>query len=279
MSVAGRKGTGSVADRLLALARRIVPWNFFVRRRLREYRAARIMRKPLGEQLLAKFAEAYPSAFFVQIGSNDGVKLDPLRQHILNGGWHGILVEPLPDVFTQLMANYASCADRLIFENVAIADRDGVMPFFHLAPVADYRAEGLPYWYDALGSFQREIVAVHVSAIPDIERRIVQRDVQAITFATLCRRHDVTALDLLHTDTEGYDFELLKHVDFNAFRPRLVIFEHVHIKLEDQPAAVAYMEGHGYECVRDGMDTWCLNVRDVGRRDRRLLRLWRRLLR
>ena len=267
----------SIADRLLAFARRVVPWDFVVRRRWREYRAARAMRTPPGQRLLAKFAEAYPQAFFVQIGSNDGMKLDPLRPHILRHRWRGILVEPLPDLFTQLKANYARCADRLTFENVAIADHDGVMPFYLLAPVADYRAEGLPYWYDALGSFQRDVIAVHVSAIPDIERRIVQRDVQTLTFATLCRRHGVAALDLLHTDTEGYDFELLKHVDFNVFRPRLVIFEHVHIKLEDQPAAVAYMERHGYECMRDGMDTWCLNVRDVGRRDRPLLRLWRKL--
>ena len=269
----------SVANRLFKVARRVIPADSFMRRHWRQYRAARQVPDAPGPRLLAKFAAAYPQAFFVQIGSNDGIKLDPLRPHILSGGWRGILIEPVPDLFAQLKANYARCADRLIFENVAIADRDGVLPFYHLAPVTDYRAEGLPYWYDALGSFRREVIAVHVHDIPDIERRIVQRDVQAITFATLCRRHGVAALYLLHTDTEGYDFELLKHVDFSVFRPRLVIFEHIHLKPADQPAAVAYMKSHGYECMRDGMDTWCLNVRDVGRRDRGLLRLWRKLSR
>ncbi len=105
----------------------------------------------------------------------------------------------------------------------------------------------------------------------------MQIDVSAVTFDTLCRRHGVDALDVLHIDTEGYDFELLKNIDFGRFHPRLVIFEHAHLKPEDQPTAIAYMERHGYETLRDGMDTLCLNVRNIRRRERPLLKLWRQL--
>lgn len=58
---------------------------------------------------------------FVQVGANDGVFVDPLRQYILTRGWSGILVEPQADVFERLKENYADCADRLIFENVAVS--------------------------------------------------------------------------------------------------------------------------------------------------------------
>ena len=36
---------------------------------------------------------------FVQIGANDGSYGDPLRPYVLRYPWHGILVEPQPDVF------------------------------------------------------------------------------------------------------------------------------------------------------------------------------------
>ena len=267
------------ANRLLAFARQLVPRDFVLRRHWRAYHAVRQACNPPGRWLLEVFAAMYPHAFFIQIGSNDGLKLDPLRPEILASRWRGILIEPVPDLFAQLRTNYSSCEERLCFENLAIADRDGVLPFYHLAPVKDFRAEGLPEWYDALGSFGREVIAEHATAIPDIEKRIVQFDVPVVTFDTLCQRHDIRALDLLHIDPEGYDFELLKTIDFRRFHPRLVIFEHIHLKPEDQLSAIAYMEGHGYETRRDGMDTWCLNLRDTLPRDRLLLKLWFRLSR
>jgi hypothetical protein len=39
---------------------------------------------------------------FVQIGANDGMGDDPVRRHVFEDGWVGVLVEPLPDVFERL---------------------------------------------------------------------------------------------------------------------------------------------------------------------------------
>ncbi len=64
----------------------------------------------------------------------------------MGSAWRGILVEPVPDLFAQLFRNYSICKERLRFENLAIADRDGVLPFYRLAPVKDFLAEGLPDW-------------------------------------------------------------------------------------------------------------------------------------
>ena len=64
-----------------------------------------------------------------------------------------------------------------MLENVAIGERDGTLPFYHLAPVDDFEAEGLPQWYDGIGSFKREHVLKHVEYIPDIADRLVCTDV------------------------------------------------------------------------------------------------------
>ena len=53
---------------------------------------------------------------FIQVGANDGVFGDPLREFIKSFGWEGILVEPQPDVFHHLLDNYDGFSN-LVFVN------------------------------------------------------------------------------------------------------------------------------------------------------------------
>jgi FkbM family methyltransferase len=85
-----------------------------------------------GPRLIAAFADAFPDALFVEVGSNDGRKHDHLRAHIEERGWRGVMVEPVPYVFERLRRNYGDNG-RVRLENVAVAGHDGRMPFWHLA--------------------------------------------------------------------------------------------------------------------------------------------------
>jgi FkbM family methyltransferase len=210
--------------------------------------------------LLKTFARRVPEATFVQIGSNDGEQLDPLRRHILRRSWRGVMVEPVPIVFERLVANYGR-RDRIALENVAIADRAGELPFHHLAPVEDFEAEGLPRWYDALGSFRRDVVLSHADRIPDIHERLVTTAVPCTTFDALCTKHGIGRLDLLHIDTEGYDFEILKSIDWSRWRPLLLIYEHLHLSLDERAACQSFLADQGYGAMEEHMDTWCVDLR------------------
>src|SRR5262249_42395321 len=154
----------------------------------------------------------YPNAFFVQVGSNDGEQFDPLRGAILRRPWRGIMIEPVPYVFERLQQNYGRFADRITLEPVAIGDCDGELPFYHLAPVTDHEAEGLPQWYDGIGSFQREHLLKHTEYIPDVADRVVCTNLPTLTFESLCLRNGVGRIDLLHIDAEGSDFDVVKSV-------------------------------------------------------------------
>lgn len=242
------------------------------RRAVHAYRAHRMP----SARLLRSFARALPEAVFVQIGSNDGEQLDPLRPHILRRRWRGVMVEPVPHVFARLRSNYGHLTDRVALENVAIADCVGELPFHHLAPVADHEVEGLPRWYDALGSFRREIVLKHDAFIPDIEDRMVTTPVPCIRFDGLCDRHRLDRVDLLHIDTEGYDFELLKSIDWLRYRPVLVIYEHLHLTPTERRDCLQLMADAGYGALEEHMDTWCLDMDATGP-GARLVRRFERL--
>jgi FkbM family methyltransferase len=243
---------------------RELPWPSPVRSLVRAARAARrerssrrVQRSLAGPKLLRAFAETYPEAFFVEVGANDGEQHDHLRPFLTAGRWRGIMVEPVPYVFERLRANYAGF-DRVLLENVAIADRDGQLPFYHLARAGNREREGLPQWYDGIGSFSRDAVLNHVSLVPGLEDRLVCVQVPTLTFDSLCRKHQVQRVDLLLVDTEGYDDEVLRNVDWDVHRPRLVVYEHYHLALADRARTRAALEALGYEAIEEGFDTWCL---------------------
>jgi FkbM family methyltransferase len=242
------------------------------RRLLRSARHRRQLRNLAGPKLLRAFAEAYPEAFFVEVGANDGEQHDHLRPFILSGGWSGIMVEPVPYVFERLQRNYAE-VERVTTANVAISDRDGQLPFYHLISPADEERASLPDWYDGIGSFSRAALEGHAKHIPDIEDRIVAREVEALTFASLCRRYGVETVDLIVIDTEGYDWEILRSIDLALHRPRLVVFEHFHLSPEVREECRAHMSAAGYATMEEGFDTFCLDTREVDA----LTLTWRRL--
>jgi hypothetical protein len=94
--------------------------------------------------------------------------------------------------------------------------------------------------------------------------------VPCLTFGSLCRRNSVERIDLLLIDTEGYDWEILKGVDFEAWRPRVVVYEHAHLGRDDRDAASEMLTALGYVAKEEYMDTWCVDARP----DDDLTRMW-----
>lgn len=227
-----------------------------------------------GPRLMRAFGRHYPNAVFLQIGSNDGAKHDPLRATFLKSRWTGVMVEPVPYVFERLRAHYGQ-TPRVRLENVAVAARPGVMPFHYVAQAE--AAEGLPSWYDELGSFRKDVVLKHVNEIPELEQRIVTIDVNCVTVEELCRRNGLERIDLLHTDLEGYDYELIKSLDLRKARPVVLVYEHKHLGAVDRRQCREDLRRAGYACFEERADTWCVDtvVRDA--RHGRFLRAWRRI--
>jgi len=184
---------------------------------------------------------------FVQIGSNDGVLHDPIHQVVRACGWRGVLVEPLPDLFAQLIANYEGVPD-LAFENVAIGPEDGTTTMFRVDP-----RPGDPYWVGLIASFDPEAILVHRDVLPDVASRLVEVPVETLTLASLVARHDMRAIDLLHVDAEGHDHAILEQIDFDApWAPSFIIFEKEHFDVPTFRRTRRMLGAAGYRCV----DVW-----------------------
>ena len=232
---------------------------------------------PVVATVLAAYAEdtADRTVTFVQIGSNDGTTDDPLRALTEAYRWSGVLVEPVPYVFSRLARERGS-DPRLRFENAAIAEHDGEAEFFHLR---ERRAgEDLPDWYDQLGSFSLQTILSpeHEDQIPGIRDLVVRTMVRTLTFESLCAKHNIERFDLLHIDAEGSDWEILRRIELERHRPSVVLYEHKHLAPQDQQSVLERLEIGGYCWYEAWLDTVAVR-RDALQQGRFLRRAWKEI--
>lgn len=230
--------------------------------RLRQGAPHRLM--PMLEALAALRTEA----FFVQIGSHGFQQEDPLEAIIRRGGWTGIIVEPLPHAFERLRRSYSGL-DGIVFENVAIGPEDGDLPFFHLGNAG---LDGQP----DLGSLRREVIVGYEARIPEMAELLVETAVPSLTFESLCQRHGVKEIDVLHTGATGSDFEILKMLDFERRRPTLIIYESRHLDPVEQVRCLNHLARFEYRAIPYRHETWCLHLGSLSTDERVVIEpLWR----
>jgi len=168
------------------------------------------------------------NVFFVQIGAADGKRADPISPFVKRYGWKGILVEPLPDLFELLQKNYGN-RDGLIFENIAITERDEVRKLTRI-PVERIGTRGVPGWAFGASSLVPDKTRFTAQNSPAelhqaLTSAAVEVSVNCISLQALLDRHSVDAFDVLQLDTEGYDANILRQLDFERYRPALINME------------------------------------------------------
>jgi FkbM family methyltransferase len=186
---------------------------------------------------------------FLEVGANDGVIEDPLHDHVRDKKWHGIFVEPQRKPFEQLVRNHEGL-EHLTFINAAISDTPGSRPLYvivdeagapiaSLAGLASFRAAPVKHAH-------RKVASQYPGS------RVASTEVTCTTFAEVLA--EVSYLDLLQIDAEGYDLELLRLFDFERFAPPIVHFEHRHLSRGDLDAAVTLLGEVGYRMLREEYD-------------------------
>lgn len=190
------------------------------------------------------------AAFLVQIGSNDGKTGDPLFELLQkNKAWKGLFVEPVPYLFQRLKKNYPDTS-RFQFENAAINDGQA-LEFHWVDPIIKEKEKDLPFWYDQIGSFNKE----HIINVLDnkLEPYIISQTLEGITLATLFERHQVKEFDILHIDTEGYDWKVLSQLNRKKYAPTFILYEHLHLSEEAITASYDFLKAD-YQLFKIGID-------------------------
>ena len=230
--------------------------------------------------LLEELWEENGSVSLVEIGANIGAtESDPLynfiRQHY---GSHlksndsesrAILIEPVKELYDQLVDNYANI-NGVICINAAIAEFSGVKRFYRFRSNIDIEALGLPPYAHQLGSFDLSNITSSFPSFPDeaareafLNANVLESEVPCSTLHEILDAEKIDHVDLLLIDAEGYDYQILKTINFSEFAPKYINYERTHLG-KDQAACRRLLLKNGYSLLDHSDDTLCIKGKKLG---------------
>lgn len=194
---------------------------------------------------------------FIQIGANDGVRNDPIRKLVVQHQLPGLFVEPLPDLFARLQANYAGHPG-VLFEQCAVGDQDGEATLYRVRPDS-----GLPDWLQGIGSFNKQHLSSRTFAVDDLERNVIPVSVPVLTITSLLTKHNLDGCDLLQVDTEGHDCRIVQAAIQAGLRPAIINYEFIHTHPSERARCKRLLMEHGYAFLDVGRDTLAIRQAEL----------------
>ena len=148
------------------------------------------------------------NGFFVDIGANDGITGSNTYFFAKELNWHGVCIEPQPDIFYKLAKNRKS-----VCHNCAVSSKPGIAKFLKVGH-ADMLS-GLVDYMDTshISRVEREGEATSTGVI----------DVECKTFNQVLGEN--FNIDLLSIDVEGADFSILSSIDFDRYKIGCIAIE------------------------------------------------------
>ncbi|HEY0066445.1 MAG TPA: FkbM family methyltransferase [Flavisolibacter sp.] len=192
----------------------------------------------------------------IQVGANDGVSNDFLFEFLKERKPSGIAIEPLRDLYERLVLNYAAFP-KVSPVNKAVHAEQKKVTLYRVDPS---RLNELPAWASGIGSLD----PAHHKKSGTSTEHIISEEAGADHLMRIVESHPLPApADLLQIDVEGYDLEVLKQVDFNRLRPKIIRMEYINLPLQGVEEAIGLMKGQGYYCFYDDLDVIAVDLKKI----------------
>ena len=213
---------------------------------------------------LADFSVAHNGHVgFIQIGANDGLRNDPVREFIVADRWTGILVEPLPTVFLELKNNYRHVNNhRLVFVNAAISSSTATEVSFWSFDEQRLKNLQREERLDLLrkSSFAPEHLRENFGDRPDFASLIKEVRVPCLTITGLMEKYwRGGSLHLIVIDAEGHEPTIFRSIDFSLVSPEAFLFESCNLG-GDREEVFGILSRNGYGLSTVGGDTIALKT-------------------
>lgn len=221
---------------------------------LEQYPLAAILFKPKKNESTATNTETHYD--YVEIGSCD---FDTLVQ-TMPEGCKGLTIDAVP-TFLQNLPDVENNTKL----NYAISNVDGEVKVFY-TPDEYIDKHNLPSWMRGCNSINEPHPSVDKYLKENnLPKTYISQEVECLSFATLCTRHNIESIDLLKVDTEGHDFIILRSMIEDTFvRPKRVQCEANALYTKDEiDSFIQFMQDANYLLFQQTQDDLVFRLRDA----------------
>jgi FkbM family methyltransferase len=193
---------------------------------------------------------------FIQVGANDGVSFDSLYEIVINRKSSGLVIEPIKEYFNLLVLNYIEF-ENIIKENKAVHPTEKEFPIYKVKKEAYYK---YPEWAKGIASFNPS----HHEALNIETTDIFQVVVACDHLMNIINKNvENKEIDYLQVDTEGFDYEVVKMIDFKIIKPKIIKFESVSLSVEDIKSVNNLLKMKDYYVFQEGNDVVAVDFKKV----------------
>ena len=147
----------------------------------------------------------------IQLGSNTGKDhVTDFIEYYIDIIDKVLLVEALPQLADQLRDNYKGYPTDISVHSCAVSNKNGTADFYYL-PDTNLRLSSL-------------LPNVHSDFMKGTEKITVP----TLTFDSLCAKHNMSKVDVLFVDIEGYDEDVLSTIDLAKYNIKTLVWEYNH---------------------------------------------------
>ena len=194
-------------------------------------------RENLEKQLVRDFFDNKSEGFFVDVGANDPTSIMSQSHHLEDTlNWSGVLVEPNPQLASQCRSKRSNSKT---FECACI-DKDNHANLILFIPLKNGKEMDLHAGIDK-----------NIDDFNYKEHKEVS--VEARTLNSILAEVNAPEIDLLSVDVEGAELQVLQGLNFNKYKPKLILLEDKHLYLTKHH----FLKKHGYKLIkRTGFNFW-----------------------
>lgn len=224
---------------------------FFVRRLILSTRDI-VLNEYFG-RLMGRYSKQKSQFSFIYVGANDGIVGDTIMPFAIKYGWRGVLVEPVPYIMARLQSNFGKLS-QFSFEEAALDITPGRRKLY----VVKESDKPRPAFAEVIHSFLPDVISGQkISWGFNPKKDIEAIMVRTTTFTELLKQYDILSPDLIVMDVEGYDYTLIKGMDFDIIRPAFLKFEHLNMTNSQEKEIVTSLEKAGYVVKKMRADYFC----------------------
>ena len=219
----------------------VKPGISFIKRKIRkvaEYFRIERFSKPALDELDIKLGDYLKKneGFFIEAGANDGFRQSNTYYLEIFKEWTGILIEPITHKYQRCIKE----RKRSLVINCALVSND-------------YQGESITMIYSDLMSLVENSNPSDLNADEHAERGILAQDnvkykyrfdVPVRTLEEILIEINVSQIDFLSLDVEGYELEVLAGTNLNRFRPEFILIE-----ARNSQEIIRYLEKYDYEMI------------------------------